>query len=166
MSTAANSTFVHSETGALFNPAFCAVLLNKACASYEAKAGAAMPVSLAFILLPSALHLPTREALPPSTASSMWAWIRNNPLLFIDFPDRVRAFRPFTGSGIAYGLQHSVLTGSLGSIAAGEIGRRPRTLFPTEDWTYCLKAADFLGRWFGASEADEPTILAHWGVRP
>lgn len=157
---------VESETDVLFNPAFCSALLHKACSSYEAKAETALPVTLAFIVLPSALHLPTREALPTTTASSMWGWIRSNPLLFMDFAERARSFRPFAGTAIAYGLQQGVLIGSVGSIGAGKINRRPRTLFPTRDWTHCMKAADFLGRWLGGSEADESTILAHWGVRP
>lgn len=155
-----------SETNTLFNPAFCALLLNKACAAYEAKAGAAMPATFAFLILPSALHMPTREALPGTTAASMWSWLRGNPIILMDFANRVRTFRDFTGAAITYGMQHSVLTGSLGSIAAGELGRRPRTLFPTADWTDCTKAAEFLGRWFGASDADEATTLAHWGVKP
>jgi hypothetical protein len=84
----------------------------------------------------------------------------------MDFADRVRTFRPFTASAITYGLQHAVLTGSLGSIAAGQISRRPRTLHPTEDWLACLKSAEFLGRWFGGTDTDEATTLAQWGVRP
>jgi hypothetical protein len=166
MSTAAAALQMDSETSALFNPAFCAVLLHRACTAYEAKARTAMPVTFAFLLLPSALHKPTREELPGTTAASMWGWIRNNPVLLMDLADRVRTFHPFTAAAITYGLHHAVLKGSLGSIAAGSIGRRPRTLFPTEDWTACVKAAEFLGRWFGASDADEATTLARWGVRP
>lgn len=166
MSSVAALPLADSETSSLFNPAFCALLLNKACVAYETKAAADMPVTFAFIVLPSALHLPTRQALPATTASSMWAWLRSNPVLLMDFADRVRTFRPFTGAALTYGLRHAVLTGSLGSIAAGNIGRRPRTLFPTEDWMDCISAAEFLGRWLGASDADEATTLAHWGVRP
>ncbi|MGW3282490.1 three component ABC system middle component [Nocardia rhamnosiphila] len=166
MSISASLPPTDSETSALFNPAFCTVLLNKACVTYQANAHAAMPVTFAFLILPSALHKPTREVLPATTASSMWGWLRNNPALLMDFADRVRAFRPFTGSAITYGLRHSALTGSLGSISAGELRRRPRTLFPTEDWTNCLKAAEFLGRWFGKTDTDEATTLARWGVRP
>lgn len=166
MSAGEHPPLADSETSALFNPAFCAVLLNKACAAYEAKAGTAMPVTFAFIALPSALHKPTREALPTTTASSMWGWLRRNPIVLTDLAQRVRTFRPFTGAAITYGLSHAVLKGSIGSIASGAMNRRPRTLFPTEDWTDCLKAAEFLGRWFGGSDADEATTLAQWGVRP
>lgn len=155
-----------SETSTLFNPAFCAVLLNKACAAFETKSGGPMPITLAFLILPSALHLPTRDALPSTTASSMWSWLRSNPVLLMDFPGRVRTFRPLTAAGITMGLTGGLLAGSLGTIAAGSIGRRPRMLQPTDDWLACVKAAEFLGRWFGGSDADEATMLAQWGVRP
>lgn len=159
-------TMMDSETSSLFNPAFCAVLLNKASTGYAAKASEAMPLTFAFLILPSALHKPTRDALPSTTAASMWSWLRVNPLLLMDFADRIRTFRPFTSAAIIYGLQQGVLQGSIGAIAAGRIGRRPRTLRPTDDWLACVKAAEFLGKWFGGSDADEATTLAQWGVRP
>ncbi len=166
MSIATQTLSADSETSTLFNPAFCALLLNKACAAYEAKAGTALPITFAFLTLPSALHKPTRDALPGTTAASMWSWLRNNPVILMDFANRVQAFRPFTGAAISYGLRHTVLTSSPGSIAAGQLRRRPRTLHPTTDWTDCVKAAEFLGRWFGCSDSDEATTLAHWGVMP
>ena len=58
MSIATPVRSADSETSTLFNPAFCALLLTKACAAYEAKAGTAMPVTFAFLILPSALHKP------------------------------------------------------------------------------------------------------------
>lgn len=155
-----------SEANTLFNSAFCALMLNRATADYEAKTGAAMPITFAFLVLPSALHKPTRDALPPTTAYSMWSWIRSNPVLLMDFADRIRTFRPYTGAAITFGIRHGALTGSHGAISPGTVGRRPRTLLPTEDWTACLKAAAFLGRWFGGTGADEATTLAQWGVRP
>lgn len=166
MSIAAPIRSTDSETSTLFNPAFCALLLNKVCEAYEAKAETAMPVTLAFLILPSALHKPTRDALPRTTAASMWSWLRSNPAILMDFANRVQALQPFTGAAISYGLRHTALTSSPGSIAAGKVNRRPRTLHPTTDWTDCMKTAKFLGRWFGASDADEATTLAHWGVKP
>lgn len=166
MSVSALGSALDSETSTLFNPAFCALLLHKACAGYEEKVSEPMPLTFAFIILPNALHKPTRDALPSTTASSMWGWQRANPVLLMDFANRVSTFRPVTASAITFGLRHSVLRGSLGSISAGAIRRRPRTLHPTEDWNACLKTAQFLGRWFGGTESDEATALARWGVRP
>lgn len=166
MSIAAGVSLRDTETRTLFNEAFCALLLNKVSAAYEVKTGQALPITFAFLILPSALHKPTRDALPSTTASSMWGWLGANPEILMDFAERVRKFRPFTAAAIGYGLRHGVLRGSPGAIAAGPIGRRPRTLRPTDDWLACLRAADFLGRWFGGADTDEATTLARWGVRP
>lgn len=156
-----------SETFTLFNPAFCAVLLTKAAAGYGSVAATrGMPLTFAFLVLPSALHKPTRDALPKTTAASMWSWLRGNPLLLVDFADRVRTFQPFTSAAITYGLRRGVLRCSPGALIAGTLERRPRTLHPTEDWLACVKAAEFLGKWFGGAETDEATTLARWGVRP
>lgn len=166
MNAVVSQVSADSETSTLFNPAFCAILLNKACTEYQSKAESAMPITFAFLILPSALHKPTREALPSTTAAAMWAWLRNNPMLLMDFAERVHTFRPFTAAAITYGLKSAALIGSPGSIGAGNLKRRPRTLSPTEDWSACVKAAEFLGRWFAGANIDEATMLAHWGVKP
>lgn len=41
-----------SESSALFNPAFCALLLHRACAAYVAKSQQPMPVVYTFLILP------------------------------------------------------------------------------------------------------------------
>lgn len=155
-----------SETGSLFNPAFCAMLLHRAAKEYEAKSGKPLPVVYAFIVLPCALHLPTRDSLPSSTATSMWGWVRSHPVLLGDFAERARNFRSFTAAAVRFGLQCGALTGELGSLRAGTLRRRPRDLRPTNDWQDCVQAAQFLGRWLAAVSSDEATVLAQWGVRP
>lgn len=154
-----------SESGALFNPAFCAVLLQRACVEYAAKAQQALPIVYAFLILPSALHKPSRDALPGRTSASMWPWLREHPLLLMDLPDRVRRFRPYTAAAITYGLTHTILLSGLGTLAAGTLSRRRAHHRPTADWLACQKAAGFLGKWFASTDADEATTLAHWGVR-
>lgn len=155
-----------TETAALFNAAFCAVALNRACAAYAAKADVALPLTYAYLILPAALHRPTREALPGTSAASMVNWLRDNPLVLVDLPERVRAFRNLTSQAIVYGLGRTVLTSEAGALHAGPLRRRPRTLRPTDDWESCLRAADFLGKWTAGTGNDEATTLAQWGLRP
>lgn len=166
MISTASSPVLDSETATLFNPAFCAAMLHRATTGYQSKASSSMPITFGFLILPSALHKPTRAALPSTTAASLWSWLRANPILLMDFPDRIRGFRPYTSAAITYGIQHDVLHGVDGGLAAGTLRHRPRTLHPTADWLACMKAAEFLGKWLGGSDADEATTLARWGVRP
>ncbi len=156
----------NTEADALFNSAFGAALLNRACAAYEARASEMMPLTYAYLVLPSSLHLPTRQALPTTTAAAMATWIRENPLVLSDLAVRVRAFRDITSAAIGFGMRHAMIGGSEGSLHALPLPRRPRALRPTQDWQSCMDAAQFFGRWLGATENDEPTTLAQWGLRP
>jgi hypothetical protein len=170
MSTAVDPSqipaFADAEASALFNPAFCSVVLNKACVGYASKADAAMPLTFAYLILSCALHRPTREALPRTTAASMAGWLRDAPLIRVDLSTRVRALRDITSQAILYGLGHGVLASQGGDLRGGSLKRRPRTLRPTEDWQSCLSAGEFLGKWFASSGSDEATLLAQWGMRP
>lgn len=156
-----------TEATALFNAAFCAVVLNHACAGFAAKSGDAMPLTFAYLVVPSALHRSTREALPGTTATSMTTWLRDHPLVLVDLPRRIGSFREFTSRAIVFGLNHGVLaTTDNGALSALPLARRPRSLRATEDWEACRKAAQFLGRWLGSFGNDEATTLAQWGIRP
>ncbi|MCR1785920.1 hypothetical protein KVF89_25520 [Nocardioides carbamazepini] len=155
-----------TEASALFNPAFGAVVLNRACAGFESKAGHLMPLTYAYLVLPSALHMPTRTALPGTVGRSMHRWLRENPLVLSDLAVRVRSFRGVTSEAIIFGIRHAVLGTRDGALEAGHLRRRSRALQPTGDWESCMRAADFLGKWLGGSGNDEPTTLAQWGLRP
>jgi hypothetical protein len=158
--------FVDTEASALFNPAFCSVVLNKACVGYASKADAAMPLTFAYLILPCALHRPTREALPRTMVASMAGWLRDTPLIRVDLANRVQTLRDITSRAILYGLGHGVLVSQDGDLRAGSLERQPRTLRPTDDWRRCLSAGAFLGKWCAGSGSDEATLLAQWGLRP
>lgn len=155
-----------SEAESLFNPAFCAVLLNKASSAFETHGGNSLPFVYAYLIIPLALHSPTRQALPQRTTSSMWAWVRDNPETLMDFPDRVQELRPVVGAAILFAIRHSSLTIINGGLSSKPLKRQPRSLRPTDDWRSCVHASGFLGRWFASVKVDEPTLLAKWGMRP
>ena len=166
LDTADGAPLADTAASALFNPAFCAVALYRACSGFTSKADGPMPLTFAYVVLPSALHRGTREALPKTTATSMVAWLRDNPLLLINLPSRVQAFRALTSQAIVFGLTHGILVTDDESLRGAAVRRRPRKLLPTADWESCMRAADFLGRWIAGSGNDEATTLAQWGLRP
>lgn len=154
------------EAAALFNPAFCGALVNRACAAFVDKTDAPLPLTYAYIILPASLHKQTRENLPKTAATSMWAWIRENPLLFVDIAERVTDFKELTSEAILFGVRHGVLRSDDFGLLPSRLKRRPQSLRPTEDWESCMKTAVFLGKWFATSDSDEATTLARWGFRP
>jgi hypothetical protein len=165
------------EERALFNPAFVALLLNKAAKDYASVADKRLPVPLAYLIVPLSLHAPTREALPNSTVSVMPAWVQTQPALLMELPKRVRALRPLVSAAATFGLRHGLLRSEQSGLTAGALRRNrqpfsvtgaatPRPGLPTtDDAAACVDQAAFIGRWF-AKQPDPLTALAHWGLRP
>jgi hypothetical protein len=156
-----------SEELALFNPAFLARVLRDAVSDYGSESRQNMPVPVAFLLVPLALHKPTRDDLPTHASSQMQMWIREHPRHMAQLGTRVVGMRSFVGVAIRFGIHHGVLTSEDGRIGAGSVKRRPRGYNESEsiEVRECLRAAKFLGRWF-ARQPDVATLLALWGLRP
>jgi hypothetical protein len=156
-----------SEEAALFNPAFLTRVIHDAVGDYENEARQRMPVPLAFLLTPLALHKPTRDDLPRNANAQMQTWIREHPRHMAQLGKRVIGMRPFVGLAIRFGVLHDVLTSEDGGIGAEKLKRRPRGFNESEsaEVRECLRAAKFVGRWF-ARQPDVATLLALWGLRP
>lgn len=153
------------EERCLFNPAFMAVLTRDATLAYETERGEPLHVVLPYLLLPLALHRPTRKALPSMKTALMQRWIQGNPVLALGLASRCQGLRPFVSSGLRAGLASGALVPTDHGISAGQIRRKPRGLEFTDDFDECRKTSRFLGRWFGGQE-DAATSLAMWRVRP
>lgn len=156
-----------SEEVALFNQAFLARILRDALIDFEKEAHENMPVPLAFLLVPLALHKPTRDDLPTRSSSQMQTWIREHPRHMAQLGTRVVGMRSFVGLAIRFGLYHGVLTSESGRIGGGSVKRRTHSYNELEsvEVQECLQTARFLGRWF-ARQPDAATLLAFWGLRP
>jgi hypothetical protein len=152
-------------SSSLFNPAFCAVLLHSCVRGHYSRVESGLPLVLAYIALPAALHEATRHALPRSISTSMWSWLDDNPLPLVDFPSRAIALRPYISEGVTLGLRHGVLTADGAFLFPGEL-TRSRSVRPSSDWTNCVKRSEFMGRWFSTAGSDTASIMARWGIRP
>lgn len=96
----------------------------------------------------------------------MLGWLRENPLVLMDFETRVHNLMTRISAGISFALEHGVLANVEGDLEGRVMARRPRMLKPTYDWESCMKSSEFLGKWFGVSGSDQATVLAGWGFRP
>jgi hypothetical protein len=153
------------EEEALFNPAFISVLLRESAKHHEGRSrGRALPVILAYLAAPLALHRPTRQVLPTNVAAQMGEWVHAHPAVLVDLADRARSLRPLVSAGATFGLRHGVLRGEAGGLRAGSIKRRRRGMPRSKDVDDCMARAGFLGRWF-AGQRDGTTTLAMWGLR-
>jgi hypothetical protein len=157
------------EEANLFNPAFCATVLEKAADDFRRKANRPLPFALAFLILPIVLHHGTRSALPGSTVTSLLPWIEDNGEQLVGFAQRVQRLRPITREALLFGLQHqtSMLTAE-GDVAVGPkhlSATERRTGLFTDEARECVERAGFLGRWLSAA-GTTATVYAAWGVAP
>ena len=142
------------EIANLFNPAFCAVLLDQAIKAYERETSTGLPYSLSFVILPVVLHERTRSVLPTTTRTRMRQWIIDNPQVKIGFAERVSNLIPIVKETILFGLQIGAFTIS----DDGHIHSVPRKISSarwerqTEPYE-CVRKAKMVGKWFGLSDS-------------
>lgn len=154
------------EELALFNAAFLALLVRRAASEHERRSGGSpLPAMLAYLVVPLALHGPTRRQLPSIVTAQMGEWIREHPDAAAGLSERVRALRPLVSAALHLGLTHRLLVGNAGTLGANSIPRRPRGMARSAEVDECVNKAGFLGRWF-SEQPDPVTTLALWGLRP
>ena len=153
------------EEAYLLNPAFCCITLSASVAGYE---GEGMPFPLSFIILPLALHKPTRTRLPTNTRTSLPAWLEENADARVLFYERLIALKPFTREALLFGLSHEALklhaNGTVRMIKPNSwIDKALRNL--ENDARESVMRARFIGKWF-AAVGPAQTVMDLWGIRP
>jgi len=149
----------------MFNPALVAVTIATAANQYEETAGFPMPWPLAHLVTPLVLHLPTREALPRTKATSLMKWAGDNTVLIAGFPARAKQMAPYVREGLRFGLREGTieLVGgeALRSLAEPQI--QPRKA--AGDLPVIYRAAGMIGRVFGRA-GSAASIYAALRVQP
>lgn len=157
------------EEANLFNPAFCAMLIAKACKDYLKRGQEPLSFSLAFLILPIVLHPRTRAALPYSTVTSLLSWAQEHRADLTEFGMHSRSLLPYTREAIMFGVAGRVLAiDESGRIQVGDRYTAPtpkRTELFTDEVRDCLDRAGFVGRWF-ADAGTPSTIYSAFGVAP
>lgn len=153
-----------TEREALLNPAFIALVLARAAAGHERRTGEPMPLALAFLAVPIALHAATRQALPRRVTSRLGPWLEANPVLRAGFALRARATAPAVRAGLREGLRSHALH------LSGEriVGRPPRnrpSVVLSDEMREIFKRAEFVGGWLGLAGSPAGSY-AMWRVRP
>jgi Family of unknown function (DUF6521) len=151
-----------TDEARLFNPAFLAALIGAAAENFETRAKQAMPLLIAFLVLPIALHAPTRSQLPKTIAALFPNWLQAHPEIRLGYPSRAVALVGLTQEAIRFGVLHGGLDLSGDAVVAASRFRPVPEA--TEDVRDCFKAAGFCGRWF--TKHDVPTLFALLGVKP
>jgi Family of unknown function (DUF6521) len=150
------------DTFAMLNPALAASVLASAAASHRTTVGGPMPLALAFLVVPLALHAPFRRALPGNTRARLAGWLADNPEVRAQFPEIASSYVSVTRRGLRAGLRTGGLTLD-GNALRGRLERADLDI--TDEVTECLGRARLAGRWLWL--AGNPAVTYRLlGVRP
>ncbi|MFI5706338.1 three component ABC system middle component [Kribbella sp. NPDC051620] len=154
-----------SETAALLNPAFIALVLRRAVEGHLEASAAPMPLVLAYPISGIALYPRARDALTNVITTNVTSWISRNPRLRAELPPRMASLVPFVNEGLLFGLRADIVILSDATLTLGGHGPHKSARGDSAEVVVTQRAARYLGRWF--SQAGSPaTVLALLGVRP
>lgn len=150
----------------LFNPAFCALLLNRLAAGYNSKATMKLPYVLPFLAIPILLHPPSTSQLPKTSRTSFHGWLLEHPTLLVGFSDRATELVSVVREALAFGLAHNLLMlDNQGRIAVNGPAKNIRHWEQSDYNNRHSKDAQLLGKLLAQVE-DVTTIFALFGIRP
>lgn len=155
------------EEARIFNPAFCGELIGRTVCEYHRTRQAALSIAIAFLVIPIALHRPTREALPGRANTAFAGWVAENAALLAELPERARRLRPVSREALLFALRHQLLALEDGGFVTGEkpVRLNARLAVTTDEVNAARGAAGLLGRWF-AGQGTQTSILQGMGVPP
>lgn len=156
------------EEANLLNPAFCCLGLAGAVAGYQRAIPTGLPLPLAYMVLPIALHKPTRDLLPRDRRTSLPMWIQRNAKVRVLFYERLVSLKEFTNDAVLFGCrQHWLSMSGNASLTTtrGEAALRRAYATLEGEPEECARKALFLGKWFAAA-GPSATVMALWGIQP
>jgi hypothetical protein len=153
--------FRFPEAAALFNPALGSVIINFAARGHADDSGDGLPWLAAFLVIPLALHPPTRDSLPRDIRTSMASWVTAHPVLRDGFNLRVTALAQTTRDALRFALRTGVVALESSRLVPATEMRRPAG---RGELRSCTDAARLGGRWM--ARTDLVTAYQLLGVRP
>lgn len=156
------------EEAHLLNPAFCCLGITAAVVGYQGVASRGLPLALAHMVLPIALHKATRDLLPRDRRTSLPLWIQDNASVRVLFYERLLSLKSFTNEAIIFGCRKGWFRlrddASLVTDRTEAAIRRAYRVLGDEPKDCAIKAV-FIGKWL-ASAGSPATAMALWGIHP
>lgn len=140
------------EAVALFNEVFTSELLVNAAWAKEQDSGIGLSWPACFLILPLALHPPTRESLPRSPSVTLAAWAIRNTALSQSIGFRVSTTVDQTKRALRFGMRSDRLTLLGTDVIATARPRNPDPKKWPEELITAVRAARVSGRWFRATD--------------
>lgn len=154
------------EVRTLFNPMFCAFVLDASVAAYSKENDKGMQLPLLFLVLPLVLHSKTRSILPKAKSSNLGLWSKDNENDLLMLAKRVSSLNRTTLQSLAL-LQmnsHVEIQGSR-ILHSKKMNGVTSYLNLSEEIKEIHAKSQFVGRWF-ANSGDVAAIYTYLGIRP
>lgn len=153
------------EIRALFNSAFCALVLNEFIKGYQSIESKGSIFPLLFFILPIVLQKSTRDRMNGTNAStSLQKWLVENSEVRVELGQAINGMISFTKQAIIFGIHSQVFQIQNNYL----ILTNNRKLKQPQGWNDergdILKKSMLLGKWFAQID-DCTTIYAMFGVR-
>lgn len=152
------------EIAFLLNPAFCGHILLHCIKEYQRQSGNSFPYSLAFLVLPIALHQKTRENIRASS-KHMHIWLQNNREALVGFPERAKSLVSITKESILF----LTAKNKLSLTETGDLKLESTSIKKLEtsdsEITDIIEKTKLIGKWLAKTDSVS-TTFAMWGVKP
>lgn len=152
-----------TEEFALFNPAFLGYMINRAAYGWEKAQQRGIPVAVAYLVLPVALHGPTRRALPSTTRTNLLVWMQDHPLQVGSFPANAISLKQRVSDAINLASSTGLVVATDGLLTRGSARKTPRGT--SDEVRECFSKAEWVARWF-AQTSPATSLFTYWGVKP
>lgn len=150
----------------LFNPAFCGEIIRTVAYSYNKHADIEFPFAFSFIVLPILLHKDTREKMPRSVRTYLFAWVEENDELFFDFPKRTKSLVKHTKEALSFLLTYAKIEFTeIGSIITSNDKPLRIKTNDHEEYNEIIKKAEMLGKWLAITN-DVKSIYSFFRITP
>ena len=132
----------------LLNPAFCGEVIRRTADAHNKATNTSFPFAYAFLVLPILLHKDTRDRMPKTTRSYLFAWVEDNEDLFYNFSTRARQMVPFAKESILFLLQNKLIEiDGKGQIIVTTKRIKQYSGDDLEEVNTILKKSKMLGKW-------------------
>ncbi|NPU93355.1 MAG: hypothetical protein HPY82_15705 [Gammaproteobacteria bacterium] len=149
----------------MFNPAFCAAIINRVAMGYQQAADQGIPYSLTFIALPLILHPNSSQFIPVKANSRMHAWVLNTPEVIFGFEERARSIAPIVRESVAFGVQNKIIAYSKGALITPIASRDLKQWEKRDENVLLCKQSQVFGKLLSQIK-DLPTVFSLFGIRP
>jgi hypothetical protein len=154
-----------SEVVNLLNPAFCSLVIRAFCSGYKTVSNTGPSIVLTPIVLPLALHGPTRNAMPATSRTKFASWLLESEVVRINLPVRIERLVPYTREAMIFGLHHGILGMENDIVDPQTIPIRGFSFQRETESATCIAMSERLGK-LVASAGSAATIYSLLGIAP